>query len=103
LSVDQLQTLGFIIHELVSNSLKHAWYTPNKRKISIALSEKGQKIQLDYSDNGRGIPDGIDPEKKEFFGLRMIHSFVERQLRGKIILGENPDPQFRIEFKREEG
>lgn len=70
--------LGLLLNELISNSLKYAFESADKSIIRISLHEKGEKLFLEYSDNGRWKPKGHD---NAGFGLDLIQILTE-QLNG---------------------
>jgi len=90
---------GFIINELVSNSLKHAFPSGKRGALKISLSSgTGNTIRLAVSDDGVGLPRGFDFRKTESLGLQLVCGLVT-QLRGTIELGGDGGTEFRIEFR----
>ena len=83
-SLDVAIPCGLIVNELLSNSMKHAF--PNKRggEISISLRAKGNEIELAYSDNGIGFPEGFQVERSRSLGLRLINELARKQLQGSL-------------------
>ncbi|MBK7129238.1 MAG: sensor histidine kinase [Crocinitomicaceae bacterium] len=70
--------LGLLLNELISNSLKYAFENTDKSTITIRLLENGEKLFLEYSDNGRWKQKGSD---NAGFGLDLIQILTE-QLNG---------------------
>lgn len=70
-------SLGLIITELMTNSLKHAFSGQPEPEISISLYRSPNSWELQYRDNGKGMP----TQSKDSFGLSLI-SDLTRQLRG---------------------
>jgi two-component sensor histidine kinase len=68
--------LGLILNELLTNSIKHAF--PNgSGLIIIKMNEKdGDKVELIYSDNGIGLPEGFDINKTDTLGMKLIDDNV---------------------------
>jgi two-component sensor histidine kinase len=90
---------GFIINELVSNCLKHAFPSGKRGHLRISLSSgTGNTIRLTVSDDGVGLPRGFDFTKTESLGLQLVCGLVT-QLRGTIELGKDAGTEFRIEFR----
>jgi two-component sensor histidine kinase len=54
--------LGLIVHELVSNGLRHAFPEQGRMRLSLEQRPDGQAV-LTVSDNGRGLPPGFDAEQ----------------------------------------
>ncbi|WP_029033559.1 ligand-binding sensor domain-containing protein [Salinimicrobium terrae] len=81
--------LGIIINELVTNTLKHAFHTNDEnKKIHISLSTEDEKIRLEYSDNGKGIPKNTR-NKDNSLGLNLIENLAH-QLKGDLEIEEVP-------------
>jgi two-component sensor histidine kinase len=86
IDVEQSQALGFILHELMANSIKYAWNNIQAKKVEINISKVKNEIQFTYSDNGKGLPNKFNIETATSFGMKLIQSLVTRQLLGKIEL-----------------
>jgi two-component sensor histidine kinase len=60
-NVDQAMTCGLILHELVSNSLTHAFPLSRAGEIAVTLQpEPRGSCTLVVSDTGVGLPEGFD-------------------------------------------
>jgi two-component sensor histidine kinase len=89
LPIDTSITCGLIINELISNSLKHAFPGGKSGNIKIGLEKLVKQHKLFVSDNGIGLPDKMDIEKDNSFGLLLIRTLVD-QLNGKLeVISEN--------------
>lgn len=71
IALDQSIPLGLIIHELVSNALKHAFPT-GLGQITIKLGQVEHQISLSVGDNGMGIPPDLDLEYTDSLGMQLI-------------------------------
>jgi hypothetical protein len=83
-AIDMAIPCGLIINELLSNALKYAF--PNGRPGSISVELRQQQpgfFLLRVADDGVGLPEGMDYEKTDSLGLKLVVSLV-RQLRGEI-------------------
>lgn len=76
-------SLGLIVNELVTDSLKHAFPEGRTGMIRIRLLREGGSILLEVRDDGVGYPPGFDPEKAEGFGLQMV-LLLSQQIGGLI-------------------
>jgi len=79
-SPDTLLTLGLILNELVSNSLKHAFKDIPAPEISLKLfkDSKGSHHFI-YQDNGIGVQEELSFDRTTgSLGLFLTKSFVER-------------------------
>ena len=83
LDIDRLIPCGLILNELITNSLKHAFQEREGGEIRIAFKTDVDKVVFSVSDNGRGLPEGVDFGNPQTLGLKLISSLA-RQLRGDI-------------------
>jgi len=90
---------GLIVNELITNSLKHAFPEGRTGEITLKLSAVGDgETKLLVSDNGIGLPLGLDPEKTETLGLRLVW-MLAKQLKGAIRLRGTEGTSIEIRFK----
>lgn len=78
ISLDTALPIGFIINELITNSLKHSKSDENL-EINIQISEQNDKILMEYFDNGKPTK---TIKNKESLGLFLIDGMVA-QLNGE--------------------
>ncbi len=98
LDIDTLMPLGILINELLANSLKHAFPEERSGRIDILLkTEDAQQLILTVSDNGIGIPPGLDYMDTKSMGMQLIITLVE-QLEGTIELNRDQGTEFRVTF-----
>lgn len=97
-NVDTALILGLIINELVSNSLKYAFLGDEKYIIHVKLHESDDKFILSISDNGKSIPDHINLEEPDSFGLTLVN-LLTKQLNGQISIKRDNGTVFIIEFE----
>jgi two-component sensor histidine kinase len=71
--IDVAVPLALILNELITNSYKYAFTTAQSHKLRIKLEQKEENYVFIYSDNGPGLPVGIDPYKSKSMGLRLIN------------------------------
>jgi two-component sensor histidine kinase len=84
LSVDTAIPCGLLVNELVSNSLKHAFHGRERGRICVQLvTPVEREIVLVVSDDGTGLPAGVDPQASATFGMQLVMALVS-QLRGTI-------------------
>lgn len=82
LDADKAATIGLIINEAVTNSLKYAF--PKDRleenRIEVTMKEKSEMITLRIADNGIGMEKTNGSGDKETLGLNLIRLLTESQL-----------------------
>jgi PAS domain S-box-containing protein len=88
LDIDTALPCSLIINELVSNSLKYAFPGGKGGKICIRVTkDEASGYAMEIRDNGVGLPPGLDLEKTETLGLRLVYGLVVNQLGGTIETG----------------
>jgi two-component sensor histidine kinase len=99
LDSDTALILGLIINELVSNSLKYAFPDDAKGNVTVNLEESNGEYVLIISDNGKALPDDIDIDNIDSFGLTIVNLLVN-QIKGKISVENVGGTTFTINFKK---
>jgi PAS domain S-box-containing protein len=100
LGIDASIPCGLIVNELVSNALKYAFPEDRKGEIKLSLRMKSSdEIELKVSDNGVGIPEGLDYRKADTLGLNLVRDLVG-QLGGIMELHREKGTEFKITFRK---
>lgn len=101
INIDYAVPLGLVINEIVTNSVKHAF--PNEKTGTVSLSLRkiaDKEIELEIGDNGIGLPDDVDIYKSGSFGMQLIKSLIEVQLRGVVSVKRNGGTIYLITLKQ---
>lgn len=97
--IDTAIPCGLIINELMSNALKHAFPGDMNGEIHIRLFKTDQgEIELYFSDNGVGVPNGFDFTTQETLGLQTIFAIGEQQMQGTVRFETNTGTTCHIKF-----
>ena len=100
IGLDTLVPCGLILNEMISNTLKYAFPNGRKGEISFSLKVlKDDQIEMIYSDDGIGLPEGIDVSELDSLGMKLIHNLTEMQLKGKVEVGSGEGTTFTIRFR----
>lgn len=95
IDVDEAKSLGIIVQELITNSLKHRIiHRPMVIKITFTVNERSE---LQYEDNGLGSPDNIIFSEADSFGLRLIN-LLKEQLNGTINVQGDQGFHFTLQY-----
>lgn len=103
LNTEQALHCGIVFNELLTNSLKYAFPTEREERgeITISLQSKNHNlIELIVADNGEGIPSGIDIEKSETLGLKLVSSLTSH-LKGTLKLERERGTRFTLTFQKQ--
>lgn len=92
-----VSTLGIILNELITNSMKYAFPERSTGTIELRTRSAGRRFIMEYLDDGVGFPPDCDFEGLDGFGINLIRALV-KQLEGTIRLEPGPGAHFEIEF-----
>lgn len=94
--------LGLILNELISNALKYAYPAGGGGEIRIELDLRGDTVRLAVSDDGRGLPEGVDPKKISSMGFTLVRMLAD-QIGGNLSVKSRPGKgtTMAVEFKLE--
>jgi PAS domain S-box-containing protein len=81
LPLEQAVPCGLMINELVTNALKHGYPDDRHGRVCIEMKVEDHRIRLGVSDDGAGLPDGLDINALPTLGLRLVQDLA-RQLQG---------------------
>lgn len=96
LIMDKSITIGLLINEIMSNSLKYAFKSSNTGQISICVQKHQNGYQMKISDNGTGF--NVEEIKKKSLGMYLIENLV-KQIQGKYELENIDGTTYTIYFK----
>ena len=105
LDIDQAIPCGLMINELLTNALKHATPATGQRKqVRVAMQLENERYVLTISDNGAGLPEGLDVRNTRTLGLKLVNRLTD-QLQGDLQIGSVPGggTSLRISFPVPEG
>ncbi len=97
LDIDTAIPLGLIMNELISNAYKYAFEGATNGKINIGLSRVDEKIQLEISDDGKGLPENFSIENVASLGLKLVN-ILTKQLKGTLNFESGSGTKFSILF-----
>ncbi|MHB8836459.1 MAG: sensor histidine kinase [Candidatus Methylomirabilia bacterium] len=82
----QAHYLALVLNELVTNTLKYAAPFSGRPEIVIAISRDGDKIGMEYRDNGPGYPEAVvnGDYSGTSIGFDLMNGIVRQSLRGRI-------------------
>jgi PAS domain S-box-containing protein len=92
-----LSTLGIMVNELITNTMKHAFNGESSGVIKLALRKYDSYAVLQFEDNGRGIPESLELKKSPGFGLQLVDR-LSLQLKGSVQVLRGNGTKFIVEF-----
>lgn len=97
LTAEQLQAIGIITNELLTNSLKYARDPSKELEIHIKIWKEEQEFHLFVKDNGKGFESQMSNPEKLGFGLTLVN-MLTAQLSGKLTFSGNAGAEYHIVF-----
>lgn len=98
ISVEAAVPCGLILNELVSNALKHAFGDRTEGRVTVAVRRDPEgRVHLRVSDDGAGLPPGLDWRNAPSLGLRLVN-MLARQLRADVAVRGDGGTEFTIDF-----
>ncbi len=98
LNANTLLSLGIIINELITNSMKHAFDDNNiNNEITISTSLNDNNATVIFHDNGKGLDESVDLKTSLGFGLVLVDALT-KQIGGQIKIERYKGTKFIIEF-----
>jgi PAS domain S-box-containing protein len=98
---------GLIVNELVTNSLKYAFPASfdcervrnEPCTIRVRMTREDGRYHLVVSDNGVGLPDGLNPENARTLGLKLVGFLAKYQMKATVEAHSSPGAEFRFTFR----
>jgi PAS domain S-box-containing protein len=97
LMINDLIPCGLIVNELVTNSLKHAYGEEEGGAVKVSLVREEGEMVLMISDDGKGIPEEMDPVLANSLGLVIVPALA-RQLGGAFHLENRGGARAEVRF-----
>jgi len=94
---DLIFSLGVIINELITNTMKYGFANGDAGLIQVILVKTESHLVLTIRDNGKGLPYGFDLEKSTGFGLMLV-KMLSKQLRGQLKMESEKGTKVTLEF-----
>jgi two-component sensor histidine kinase len=101
IDIEKAQAVGFILNELMTNSIKYAWGRGSKQEkiISLRVNEDKGELHFHYADNGKGMKENA--ARAGSIGISLIRSFVKRQLNGTLAMYNESGSNTLIKFSKD--
>jgi two-component sensor histidine kinase len=98
LNLDAALPCGLLVNEVITNALKHAFPEGRGGEVRIVLRERlPGAAGLELSDDGVGLPEGLDWATSRSLGLRLIRELA-RQLSATLDIESARGTRVRLTF-----
>jgi two-component sensor histidine kinase len=99
LPINQAVTCGLFANEVLTNAFKYAVPHVNEPKIFIDLQLKEEEVVMRIGDNGPGLGENGEYEKKNSLGFKLMRTFAS-QLKGNLDIRSSNGLHYTLTFKR---
>ena len=98
LAVNQAIPCGLILNELITNALKHGFPNGRRGTVRVALGKLDTgNLQLSVTDDGVGIPAGLDIRHTKSLGMHLVHTLAE-QLGAELEMARDQGTSMKFTF-----
>jgi len=101
LSIERAVPFALLVNEVVTNSFKHAFdgQSDNTNTIAIRIREDNGQVHARLRDNGKGLPDDLQPEMSDTLGMNLIDNFAQ-QLEAEWEIGSDDGTYVQLRFSK---
>jgi two-component sensor histidine kinase len=83
----QATSVALAVTELAQNAMEHAFSARDAGRIDILLSQTEREWIIEVTDDGVGLPPGVDPLDTENLGLKIVRALATEDLGGRFEVG----------------
>jgi PAS domain S-box-containing protein len=95
----QLQSVGILLNELLTNSMKYAFVGRASGRIRVEAEERDGLVRLAVTDDGVGLPAEADLHHPTGFGHTLV-SLLAQNLHAEVRWERGPGTRVTVEFRR---
>jgi two-component sensor histidine kinase len=101
LPAQQATSCALAVNELLQNSIEHAFVGRDEGAIRVVLDETDASMVIRIVDDGIGLPPGFDATNSPALGLRIVHTLVQDDLHGQLLMSSAGGTTVSISFPKE--
>jgi two-component sensor histidine kinase len=94
-------SVGLIVNEILTNSLKYAFPDTKKGNIFVSLKKINEDAVVEITDDGVGVSDNFSFDDAKGMGLNLVNMLTQ-QLSGKATVEARNGTRFKIVFPLEQ-
>jgi two-component sensor histidine kinase len=95
ISADRAISSALIVTELVSNAAKHAYQGHGGGRVWVNIATTGvDGFSISVRDEGAGLPEGFQIEKRSGFGIRVVRALAEQLNASLDVVARQPGAEF---------
>lgn len=80
----QATVCSLVMNELLQNAIEHGFSDRTSGSVSLRLAEAADRVIVEVSDNGAGLPNDFDLQRDGSVGLNIVQVLVRDDLKGQV-------------------
>ncbi|MBV9024788.1 MAG: histidine kinase N-terminal domain-containing protein [Streptomycetaceae bacterium] len=90
LTAETATPLSMVLTELLQNALEHGFGPACHGKVEVCATRGIDSLLITIEDDGRGLPEGFDPQRAGNLGLQIVRTLVVGELNGTFDMTPAP-------------
>lgn len=99
LNINQAVPVGLIINEIMANAIEHGFQGKDSGTITVAVHEIEEKVQIQISDDGDGLPEDVDFTSSDSTGSAIVGALIQ-QIDGDLTVENDGGLEVKIVFQK---
>ncbi|MBY8888216.1 PAS domain-containing sensor histidine kinase [Streptomyces sp. PTM05] len=96
LTAETATPLSMVLTELVQNALEHGFGPGQRGELAVTAERVGDRLLVTVEDDGRGLPEGFDPQRAGNLGLQIVRTLVVGELGGTFDMRDGDETGTRV-------
>ena len=96
----QATSSALVINELLQNAAEHGLAGRDVGAVSLVLADLGDRVLIQVSDDGAGLPNDFDLHRDGSVGLNVVQVLVRDDLKGEVSLSSNAGVTATVTFPK---
>lgn len=96
LTAEVATPLAMVLTELLQNALEHGFGPGESGTVEVGATAGRDKLIITVQDNGRGLPEGFNPQRAGNLGLQIVRTLVVGELAGTFDMVPAPEGGTRV-------
>ncbi|WP_441000386.1 sensor histidine kinase [Fodinibius sp. SL11] len=99
LNINQAVPVGLIINEIMANAIEHGFQENSTGTITISVHQIEDKVQIQISDDGDGLPEDVDFTSSDSTGSAIVGALIQ-QINGDLTVENDRGLKVNIVFQK---
>jgi len=100
LPAQQATVCSLVMNELLQNAVEHGFKEGESGVVRLRLAETADKVVIEVSDDGSGLPAEFDLQRDGSVGLNIVRVLVQDDLKGEVALKSGGGVTATVTFRK---